>query len=105
MGKPSWPDRDMIDECKKMGYCPSMFTLEPGDLVHINKGRLHAFRKMSTSQLPESDCHADQRRQLIQSKGIAGEEKLCVSVAWDWMYRGVTSAGINKEVCTVLEGS
>ena len=86
-------------------YCPSMFTLEPGDLVHINKGRLHAFRKMSTSKLPELDCHADQRRKLIESKGIAGEEKLCVSVAWDWMYRGVTSAGINKEVCTVLEGS
>jgi hypothetical protein len=38
-------------------------------------------------------------------KGIAGEEKLCVSVAWDWMYRGVTQAGINREVCTVLEGS
>lgn len=103
--KPSWPKTDMIEECKKMGYCPSVFTLEPGDLIHINKGRLHAFRKMSTSKLPEWDCHAEHRRNLIESKGIAGEEKLCVSIAWDWMYRGVTPAGINREVCTVLEGS
>ena len=86
-------------------YCPSVFTLEPGDLVHINKGRLHAFRKMSTTKLPEWDCHVQRRQTIIQSKDIAGEEKLCVSVAWDWMYRGVTSEGINREVCTVLEAS
>ena len=60
---------------------------------------------MSTSKLPELDCHAEQRRKLVESKGIEGEEKLCVSVAWDWMYRGVTAEGINREVCTVLEGS
>ena len=60
---------------------------------------------MSTSNLPESDCHAERRRNLTESKDIAGEEKLCVSIAWDWMYRGVTPAGINREVCTVLEGS
>lgn len=86
-------------------YCPSVFTLEPGDLVHINKGRLHAFRKMSTSKLAEGDCHAERRRSIVESKGIAGTEQLCVSVAWDWMYRGVTSRGINREMCTVLEGS
>lgn len=86
-------------------YCPSVFTLQPGDLVHINKGRLHAFRKMSTANLPEQDCHAQLRRTTIEAKGIAGEEKLCVSVAWDWMYRGVTQEGINREVSTVLEAS
>jgi len=88
-----------------MGYCPSVFTLEPGDLVHINKGRLHAFRKMSTSQLGEWDCHAEIRQKVIASQDIAGQEKLCVSVAWDWMYRGVTPEGINREVSTVLEAS
>lgn len=30
---------------------------------------------------------------------------MCISVAWDWMNLGVTSAGINREVCTVLEGT
>lgn len=59
---------------------------------------------MSTSQLPPSDCHAQMRSDLIARKGLAGEQ-ICVSVAWDWMYRGVTSAGINREVCTVLEAT
>uniref|UniRef100_A0A7S4EEL1 DUF6824 domain-containing protein n=1 Tax=Pseudo-nitzschia australis TaxID=44445 RepID=A0A7S4EEL1_9STRA len=103
--KPPWPSNDMVEECKTMGYCPSIFILEPGDLVHINKGRLHAFRKMSTSKLPDWDCHAKPRQNLVESKGMVGGEKLCVSVAWDWMYRGVSSAGINREVCSVLEGS
>ena len=60
---------------------------------------------MSTASLPDSDCHAQLRRSVIESQGIAGEEKLCVSVAWDWMYRGVTPEGINREVSTVLEAS
>ncbi|CAN0011538.1 unnamed protein product, partial [Ectocarpus sp. 4 AP-2014] len=29
----------------QLNFCPSVFTLEPGEFVHINKGRLHAFRK------------------------------------------------------------
>ncbi|CAN0513712.1 unnamed protein product, partial [Discosporangium mesarthrocarpum] len=33
-------------ECFQMGACPSVFTLEAGDFVHINKGRLHAFKKL-----------------------------------------------------------
>ena len=60
---------------------------------------------MATSKLPEWDCHAKQRQKLIESKGIEGQEKFCISIAWDWMYRGITSAGINKEVCTILEGA
>lgn len=103
--KPSWPTMDTIDECKRMGYCPSLFTLEPGDLVHINKGRLHAFRKMSTSNLQESDCFYQRRKNIVELKGLQGQEKLCISIAWDWMHRGVTSAGINREICTVLEGA
>ena len=86
-------------------YCPSLLTLGPGELIHINKGRLHAFRKMATTKLPESDCFAEIRRNIIETKGLEGQEKLCISIAWDWMYRGVTSGGINREVCTVLEGS
>ena len=60
---------------------------------------------MSTSQLGEWDCHAEIRQKVIASQDIAGQEKLCVSVAWDWMYRGVTPEGINREVSTVLEAS
>jgi hypothetical protein len=55
--------------------------------------------------LPEFDCHAEQRKHLVARTGISGLEKMCISVAWDWMNRGVTPDGINREVCTVLEGT
>ena len=83
-------------------YCPSVFTLKPGQLVHINKGRLHAFRKMSNHELPPSDCHSDLRKELVLANNLTKEE-LCISVAWDWMYRGVTVPGMNREVVSTLE--
>lgn len=43
--KPPWPGRTQVEALRRLGYCPSLFTLYPGDYVHINKGRLHAFRK------------------------------------------------------------
>ena len=33
------------------------------------------------------------------------KEELCVSLAWDWIFRGVTPAGIHREICNVLECS
>ena len=57
---------------------------------------------MSTHELPPTDCHADIRRELIVEKNLK-KETLCISVAWDWMYRGVTVPGINREVVSVLE--
>jgi len=47
--------------------------------VHINKGRLHAFRKKS----PPDD---------------ASPEQFCVSVAWDWLYQGSTSDAVEAEL-------
>lgn len=85
-------------------YCPSVLILKPGQLIHINKGRLHAFRKMATAPLPEGDCHKAQREQVVKERQLSGEE-LCISIAWDWMYRGCTDRGINREVLTVIEAS
>jgi hypothetical protein len=85
-------------------YCPSVFILQPRDYLHINKGRIHAFRKLGNTKLPDSDCHAQQRNLHFDQKGI-GAERMCISLAWDWIYRGVSPGGINREVCTVLEGS
>mmetsp|Transcript_1622 Transcript_1622/g.2385 ORF Transcript_1622/g.2385 Transcript_1622/m.2385 type:complete len:1247 (+) Transcript_1622:125-3865(+) len=102
--KPAWPTKDKIEECRQMGYCPTVFILKPGQLVHINKGRLHAFRKMSTARLPDDDCHKELREQLIKERNIKGEQ-LCISIAWDWMFLGVTARGINREVLTVLEAA
>jgi len=91
----------MIEECRKMNYYPSVFILKPGQWVHINKGRLHAFRKMSTSQLPENDCHSKIRSDLIAKENLSADVT-CVSVAWDWMYRGITCKGIKEELESTL---
>lgn len=58
----------------------------PGQTVHINKGRLHAFRKMTADGLPQHDCHYKLRTSLVselKSKGLACAPD-CVSVAYDW---------------------
>jgi hypothetical protein len=57
--------------------------LKPGQHVHINKGRLHAFRKMTEDKLPDNDCHAQLRQVLIKELG-EGNVPLCISVAFDW---------------------
>lgn len=82
-----------------------MFVLGPGQVLHINKGRLHAFRKLAFYPLPESDCHWDLRNQVLEEKGGSHESSTCLSVAWDWMFKGVTRDGINNEVSSILECS
>lgn len=102
--QPGWPSNEAIRQCKEMGYYPSVFILKAGQLVHINKGRLHAFRKLAPSALPDTDCHSDLRNQVRQTKEKSTED-ICFSVAWDWMFKGVTSDGINREVSGILECS
>lgn len=101
--KPMWPSLNAIQECVDMNYYPSVFILKPGQFVHINKGRLHAFRKMSTSNLPPTDCHSKLRQKNIEKLQLGTSEQICISVAWDWMYRGVTSEGINREIVSTLD--
>ena len=79
-----------------------MFVLKPRQHLHINKGRLHAFRKASRTQLEANDCHAGVTRQVL---GEVEKDVLCTSVAWDWMYRGKTCNGIAEEVSQTLEGA
>jgi len=86
-------------------YCPSVFILKPGQFVHINKGRLHAFRKLSFSVLPNDDCHANLRKQLIQKEKrmYINEPEICISVAWDWTYRGNSVESMQRELSTMME--
>lgn len=102
--QPDWPSSEAIDLCNKMGYCPSVFILKPGQVVHINKGRLHAFRKLAPTTLHESDCHYELRNTILRSNEKP-TEVICMSIAWDWMFKGVTSEGINREVSSILECS
>jgi hypothetical protein len=64
-------------------YHPSVFILKAGQFVHINKGRLHAFRKMTTERLPEKDAHAKLRKEVV-AKDKLQPGLVCISVAHDW---------------------
>ena len=68
-----------------ISYCPSVFILRPGQHLHINKGRLHSCRKLTPDPLPDEDCHAVLRKQLLEEVGTAEQSQfLCLSVAFDW---------------------
>jgi hypothetical protein len=103
--KPDWPTTDAIEECRRMNYYPSVFVLKPGQFVHINKGRLHAFRKLSPTALPPNDCHRQLRLDTIASDNLGSMERLCVSVAWDWMVRFDESFGIDIDLVLTRLGT
>jgi hypothetical protein len=87
-------------------YCAIVLILGPGELLHIGKGRFHAFRKLSAESLGVDDCHFDLRNELhvkLRDSGEIIEQLLNVSLAWDWSYAGVTPEGINREMASTLE--
>ena len=69
-------------------YCPTCLILTPGQYLHINKGRLHMFRKLTFALLSVTDCHYLLRLKLVQYlKSINPnliKAPICFSVAWDW---------------------
>uniref|UniRef100_A0A7S2YQT9 JmjC domain-containing protein n=1 Tax=Entomoneis paludosa TaxID=265537 RepID=A0A7S2YQT9_9STRA len=100
--KPDWPTNETVQAWEDMGYEPAVLILGPGQHVHINKGRLHAFRKMTTESLPENDCHHTLRKELVAELGIR-QAPVCISIAWDWQYTGIRPEAINREVTSTLE--
>lgn len=75
-----WPTSEQIARCKEKQYAPIVLILCPGQLLHIGKGRLHAFRKLSSDRLPPGDCHEEAR-----SKITGSVPAMQVSLAWDLM--------------------
>ena len=69
LSRPPWPKSHQIEELRQLGYCPSVFTLHPGEYVHINKGRLHAFRKRAPL------LRKRRRKSLASSKDISQPPK------------------------------
>jgi hypothetical protein len=82
----------------------TILILKPGQIIHINKGRLHCFRKLSSEILDETDAHVDLRQDLIKETKELGPwcDKLCLSIAWDWVFHGVSEIGVKTEVAHVL---
>lgn len=80
--------------------------LGPGELLHIGKGRFHAFRKFGPDTLPPDDCHHDLRKGLLEQlkkNNVSAKNLLNISLAWDWNFRGVTANGINRDMVSTLE--
>ena len=59
---------------------------------------------MSLDSLPASDCHSALRKDLIKKEVIL-TPPLCISIAWDWLFRGFTAIGIDKEIYTSLSST
>ena len=59
---------------------------------------------MSLNELPSDDCHYEARRAMIQTEKLESE-RLCVSVAWDWNFLGISEHGIYREVTVNLEST
>lgn len=90
-------------------YCPSVFTLGPDEHLHINKGRLHCFRKVSPEELRPTDCHYEQRVELLKQQQQDPLSFLATSVAFDWyvccVYISVDFgfcrlAGLTHQICS-----
>eukprot|EP00554_Chaetoceros_debilis_P012240 CAMPEP_0194110982 /NCGR_PEP_ID=MMETSP0150-20130528/10091_1 /TAXON_ID=122233 /ORGANISM="Chaetoceros debilis, Strain MM31A-1" /LENGTH=1306 /DNA_ID=CAMNT_0038800289 /DNA_START=328 /DNA_END=4248 /DNA_ORIENTATION=+ len=99
--KPLWPDHEAIKNCDELNYYPCVFILKPGQFLHINKGRLHAFRKAGRNPVDPKDCHSDIREECM-ANGAIKPGSICKSIAWDWMYTGTTEKGIHEEVSYAL---
>ncbi|GAX10199.1 hypothetical protein FisN_3Lh394 [Fistulifera solaris] len=97
-----WPKKSVINKWEEMNYCPSVFVLRPGQHLHINKGRLHTFRKVKMEPLEQDDCHHELRKDLLD-RGIAKRDELCISIAFDWMFLGHSREAIHEEVKTALQ--
>merc|ERR1712166_1385058 len=81
---PGWPTSEQLQQLTEMNAMPATFTLQPGEYVHINKGRLHAFLKTAGPDRQRTD-------------------DVCVSVAWDWVFTGVTPVAVEHEMMAALK--
>ena len=93
--KPSWPTKETLGKLNAAGISYTALTLSHGEYLHINKGRLHIFRK-STNQGPHVSLEDLQRRKW---------QDICVSVAWDWVYEGYSPQGTEREFVQMLSAA
>lgn len=99
--KPAWPSSKSVKKLRDNGFAPSHFVLQPQEFVHINKGRVHAFRKvsnLSTNAFVSRDDLKDSKKQKVSND-------VCISVAWDWIFQGHTTRGMFEEAGIALEGA
>lgn len=59
---------------------------------------------MSNQQLQPNDCHYTQRQAVLKHLEPT-ELNYCVSLAWDWSFRGTTQYGIDKLLSSTLSAA
>ena len=82
----TWPTEDTFQLLCEAGFRPVRLILGPNEMIILNKGVLHMFRKMSTHSLHPSDCHYHLREQKLKELGEQAEHinnQLHISIAWD----------------------
>ncbi|GKY99406.1 hypothetical protein MPSEU_000895300 [Mayamaea pseudoterrestris] len=97
-------DEQATRKLKDMGYEPILCNLTAGQSVHINKGRWHVIRNSTRDVLPEDDSRNKLRNDIIKSLGNHADS-ICMSIAWKWNFVGADSAGINREVASMVAAS
>ncbi|OQR90763.1 hypothetical protein ACHHYP_05264 [Achlya hypogyna] len=63
-----------LDNLKKFGYVSHRVRLQPGEFLHINRGRLHMWRSVDESE--------------TAGRGFS------MFLSWEWVFQGVSVAGI-----------
>ena len=81
-----WPTHDTFEELCQAGYHPVRVVLKPGTMLHIMKGSMHIFRKMSNNLLDENDCFSEIRKNMLLELGNESnslDSRVCLSIVWD----------------------
>ena len=59
---------------------------------------------MSICKLDSSDCHFKVRSEIIEKKKLK-TDSLCMSIAWDWSFKGYSRLGMAEELETALKSA
>ena len=95
----SFPTKEQLQILKDdKGIEYECLILEPGELLFIDAGRVHIFRKMSYKPLPETDPFFERRGKYIENMSSADVDCFSwnISVAWDFLYIGYKRDNIRQ---------
>lgn len=95
----SFPTKQQLTCLKEeTGITCEILVLEPGQLLFIDAGRLHIFRKMSYNKLPPTDPFFEKRTTYMHEITPASNalNRWNVSIAWDFLYTGYKKESIRS---------
>jgi hypothetical protein len=79
-----------LHHLEKNGFHWSTMLIQDGEFIHINKGRIHFWRVIESTQ---TTCNEKKKKNTMMTP--------CVFLTWEWVYQGVSQRGISHE-CWVM---